>query len=73
MNGVALPDPHGLLEGSGSQGRSLRLESAAMLDRPETDALVAAAIAEGDTPLRRTGRGRVLIKSISGTKRPRRE
>ena len=32
--GVALADPHHLLLGSGNQGRFVRLESAAMLDRP---------------------------------------
>ena len=40
MYGVALSDPHRLLLGSGNQGRFVRLESAAMLDRPEIDALV---------------------------------
>ena len=69
MYGIALDDPHHLLLGSGNQGRFVRLESAAMLDRPEIDALLAAAIAEGDTPLPRSGRGRVVIKSV----KPRRE
>jgi len=69
MYGMALDDPHHLLLGSGNQGRFVRLESAAMLDRPEIDALLAAAIAEGDTPLPRSGRGRVVIKSVT----PRRE
>ena len=70
--GVALADPHRLLIGSGNQGRFIRLESAAMLDRPEINELVAAAIAESDTPLPRSGRGYVVIKSVSATKRPRR-
>ena len=38
--GVALTDPHHLLRGSGNQGRFVRLESAAILDRPEIDALL---------------------------------
>ncbi len=70
--GVALADPHRLLIGSGNQGRFIRLESAAMLDRPEIDELVAAAIAETDSPLPRSGRGYVVIKSVSPKKRPRR-
>ena len=72
MYGVALPDPHRLLLGSGNQGRFVRLESAAMLDRPEIDALVTAAIKESDTPLPRSGRGRLVIKSVSPKQRARR-
>jgi hypothetical protein len=69
--GVALPDPHHLLLGSGNQGRFIRLESAATLDRPEVDDLVSAAVKEGDTPLPRSGRGQVVIKSVSPKRRPR--
>jgi hypothetical protein len=72
MYGIALDDPHHLLLGSGNQGRFVRLESAAMLDRPEIDALLAAAIAEGDTPLPRSGRGRLIIKSVSPRRQRRR-
>jgi hypothetical protein len=70
--GVALPDPHRLLLGSGNQGRFIRLESAGMLDRPEIDALLTAAIGETDTPLPRSGRGRLIIKSVSPKQRARR-
>ena len=70
--GVALPDPYHLLLGSGNQGRFVRLESAAMLDRPEIDALLTAAIEECDTPLPRSGRGRIVIKSVSPKQRARR-
>jgi hypothetical protein len=72
MYGVALADPHHLLLGSGNQGRFVRLESAAMLDRREIDALLAAAIEEGETPLPRRGRGHLVIKSVSPKQRPRR-
>lgn len=72
LYGVALPDPHHLLLGSGNQGRFVRLESAAMLDRPEIEALLAAAIAEGDTPLPKSGRGYTVIKSVSPRQRARR-
>jgi hypothetical protein len=70
--GIALPDPHGLLQGSGNQGRFVRLESASMLDRPEIDDLIRAAIAETDTPLPKTGRGYTVIKSVSPNQRRRR-
>ena len=72
MYGVALPDPNGLLQGSGNQGRFVRLESAAMLGRPEIEALIKAAIAEADTPLPPRGRGTTVIKSVSSTMRRRR-
>jgi hypothetical protein len=69
MYGATLPDPHHLLLGSGNQGRFVRLESVEMLDTREIDDLLTAAIAEGDTPLPKSGRGRFVIKSISPTRR----
>jgi hypothetical protein len=70
--GVALDDPRHLLLGGGNQGRFIRLDSAAILDRPEIEELLAAAIAEGDTPLPPRGRGRLIIKSVSPKHRQRR-
>lgn len=70
--GATLPDPHRLLRGSGSQNRGLRLESAEDLAQPEIDALIAAAIAQGETPLPEEGGGYLIIKSISPKQRPRR-
>ena len=72
MYGAALDDPHHLLLGGGNQGRFVRLESAAMLDRPEIEELLAAAVAEADTPLPSKGRGRIVIKSVSPKLRLRR-
>jgi hypothetical protein len=72
MYGAALADPHHLLVGSGNQGRFVRLESAATLDRHEIDELLAVAIKEGETPLPRTGPGRIVIKSVSPKQRLRR-
>jgi hypothetical protein len=70
--GATLADPHHLLLGSGNQGRFVRLESAATLDRREIVQLLTAAIEEGETPLPRTGRGHIVIKSVSLKKRVRR-
>jgi hypothetical protein len=70
--GATLPDPHGLLRGSGVQNRSLRLNSAGDLAQPEIDALIAAAIAQGETPLLAEGGGYLVIKSVSPKQRPRR-
>jgi hypothetical protein len=70
--GATLPDPHGILLGSGSQNRFIRLPSAAILRTPEVEALIAAAVAQAKSPLRTTGRGRTIIKSVSARQRPRR-
>jgi hypothetical protein len=70
--GATLPDPHGILRGSGVQNRSLRLESAKDLSRPEIESLIAAAIAQGDEPLPTQGDGGLTIKSISKKQRSRR-
>lgn len=72
IHGATLPDPKKILLGSGSQTRFIRLESAGTLARPEVEALVAAAIAKGKTPLPATGRGKLIIRSVSAAQRPRR-
>ena len=73
INGAALPDPKKMLLGSGKQTRFIRLDSAAVLARPEVEALVAAAIARAKMPLPATGRGRLIIRSVSAKQRPRRK
>jgi hypothetical protein len=72
IRGAALPDPKKILQGSGSQTRFIRLESASVLASPEVEALIAAAIARSKTPLPATGRGKLIIRSISAKQRPRR-
>ena len=70
--GAKLPDPHKLLIGSGSQNRFLRLDSAKVLKRPEVEDLLTAAAGYGNVPLAKTGRGKLIIRSISAKQRPRR-
>jgi hypothetical protein len=72
IHGAALPDPKKILLGSGSQTRFLRLESAEVLKRPEVDALIGIAIERAKTPLPASGRGKLIIKSVSAKQRPRR-
>jgi hypothetical protein len=43
--GASLPDPDGLLEGSGKVHRHVKLRSTADVDRPELRALMEAAVA----------------------------
>ena len=70
--GARLPDPAGILQGSGNQVRFIRLESAATLAKPAVETLIRAAIAEAKTPLPAKGRGPLIIKSVSAKQRPRR-
>jgi Domain of unknown function (DU1801) len=71
--GSTLPDPHRILLGSGSQNRFIRMESAETLARPEVEELIAAAVAQGKTPLPKSGKGKLIIRSISAKQRPRRK
>jgi len=72
IQGARLKDPHKILLGSGKQTRFLRLESTAVLARPEVEALIAAAIAQSKAPLPTSGRGKLVIRSVSAKQRPRR-
>jgi hypothetical protein len=72
-HGATLPDPHRILLGSGNQNRFIRIESAETLARPEVEALIAEAVAQGETPLPASGRGALIIRSISTKQRPRRK
>jgi hypothetical protein len=70
--GSTLPDPHGILEGSGSQNRFVRLaDGAATLHKPEVVELLAAAVAQADPPFGKTG-GKLIIRSVAARQRPRR-
>src|ERR1700733_982006 len=71
--GASLPDPHGLLLGSGSQNRFVRIESAATLVQPGVEELIAAAIAQAANPLPAKGRGKLVIRSISKKQKARRK
>ena len=72
MYGRSLPDPDKLLQGSGKQGAFVRLDDVSVLDRPPIKALIDAAIRHSDSPLRASGRGYTVVKSISAKQRPRR-
>jgi hypothetical protein len=70
--GATLPDPDGILLGSGNQNRFVRLPTAATLKAPAVERLLRAALAQAKTPMPTTGRGRTIVKSISAKQRPRR-
>jgi hypothetical protein len=70
--GSTLPDPAGILLGGGNQNRFIRLASARDLSKPEVEALIRTAIAQSKAPLPATGRGTLVVRSISAKQRPRR-
>jgi histidinol-phosphate/aromatic aminotransferase/cobyric acid decarboxylase-like protein len=67
----SLPDPKGLLEGSGGKVRSVTLESAADLDRGDIHALIKAAIEHSGATFPRNRSIRIVIKSASKKRRTR--
>jgi hypothetical protein len=71
--GATLPDPTGILLGSGNQTRFIRLPSAKKLAEPEVEALLRAAIAQAKSPLPKSGKGKTIIRSVSAKQRPRRK
>ena len=72
LHGATLPDPDRVLRGEGRQVRSVPLESAADLERPELQRLLNDAFARASAPLT-GGAGRLIIRSISRKQRPRRK
>ena len=69
--GPTLPDPKRLLLGSGKQTRFIWVESAKTLALPEVEALLQETIDRAKTPLRPSGRGKLIIKPGSARQRPR--
>ena len=72
LQGAVLPDPDGLLKGSGSVVRHVVLDGPEHLDRPELRALMDVACATAKIPYPPDGDGELIIKSVSARQRPRR-
>jgi len=70
--GKELADPEKLLQGSGGQVRSIDVEGASTLARPEVASLIDEAIAHNPVPFAIAGRGSVVIRSTSARQRRRR-
>lgn len=62
FEGDTLPDPDGVLQGSGTMVRFIRLTAASDLDRPAVKALMAEALKRADPPLDPKAKRRILIK-----------
>lgn len=71
--GSTLPDPHKILQGSGNQNRFIRLvDGAKTLEQSDVQDLIDAAVAQAKVPLAKSGKGKLIIKSIAPKQRPRR-
>lgn len=70
--GVGLPDPHGLLNGSGNRVRHIRLHTPEAFDDVRVQALIESALVRCAPPIDPAREQRLIIKSISAKQRPRR-
>jgi hypothetical protein len=71
LQGAGLPDPSGILRGSGNLVRNIRIETADTLDKPEVSRLVDVALERAKVPISPDCRHRLIIKSVSSKQRPR--
>ena len=67
-----LPDPAKLLQGAGSQCRSIDVDSKSTFARPEVARLIDEAIARNPVPFASTGRGSVVMSPSTSAKQRRR-
>jgi hypothetical protein len=72
IHGATLPDPKKILLGSGNQTRFIRLDSTAVLKRPEVVEMLERAIARARTPFPALGPRTLIVRSVSAKQRPRR-
>jgi hypothetical protein len=72
LQAKGVPDPEGLLKGSGIVARHVVLTSPDDLEIAAIKAMMDAALEVAKTPLPGKGAGRLIIKSVSAKQRPRR-
>ena len=72
LRGVGLPDPHRILNGSGSRVRHVRLHTPEAFDDPRVQDLIEAALDRTEPPIDQAAEQELIIKSISAKQRPRR-
>lgn len=66
-----MPDSDGILRSSGAVVRNIRLDAAGVIDRPQVQALIDAAVERAKTPFSEQSRHTLIIKSISAKQWPR--
>jgi len=72
FGGPSLPDPLGLLNGSGTTVRHIVLKDLALFDSPGVQALISEGLARATPPIDPAQPGRLVVKSVSAKQRPRR-
>ena len=72
QRGPDLPDPAGILRGTGKVVRNVKLDAPEDLDRADIGALIEAELALARVPMDSSPAQRVIVKSISANQRPRR-
>lgn len=71
--GPRIPDPKGLLLGSGRATRYLPVESAGRLTEPDVEALIRAAVALSGTRMSDRGKGRLSVRGAAAKRKATRE
>ena len=71
IQGARLPDPKKIMRGAGKQTRSFPLETTAFLSHPDVEKIFGAAVAYSKVPFQASGRGPLVIRSVSAKQRPR--
>ena len=72
QRGPDLPDPTGILRGTGKVVRNVKLDAPEDLARADIGALIEAELALARVPMGSSPAQRVIVKSISANQRPRR-
>jgi hypothetical protein len=72
LQGACLPDPKHLLKGGGKVVRHIVLASAADLDSPAVQGLMATALKRAEPGIDPDAPGSLVIRSVSAKQRPRR-
>ena len=72
LHGSTLPDPHALLQGTGSTVRSVRLQPMSLLQSEPVATLLEAAIAPHAAAFAAAPALSTVVKSVSARQRPRR-
>jgi hypothetical protein len=70
--GAGLADPARRLRGGGNRVRNLTIDTPALFDDPDVEALIVEAMAARNVSMDDPKNGRLVIKSISAKQRPRR-
>jgi hypothetical protein len=77
LQGAGLPDPAGLLRGSGNVVRNIRLytagvKDAKLLDDPDVLSLINVALNRAKVPMPGGARRKLIIRAVAARQRPRR-